>query len=94
MAGLLKAINWSVLVVEDRASTKTQGGVMLPVISRLPPSTGFVYDVSKAAHEEHPEIRPGRRLHFKPFGGREFVWKGVHMRLLRKEDALALLENG
>lgn len=94
MTGDLKAINWSVLVVEDQRSTKTQSGFVIPMLSRLPPSTGFVYGVSERARKDHPEIRPGCRLHYKPFGGREFVWKGVHMRMLHKEDTLALLENG
>ena len=89
----LRAIGWTVLVIEDPLQEQTQSGIALPQMSPLPPSTGRVYSIGSEAHKEHPEIQVGARLHFKPFGGREFLWRDTKMRALGRDDVLALVEH-
>ena len=86
-------LGWSVLVHEEPPAHATNSGILLANISRLPPCTGRVVAVSAAAHKEFPEITVGRRVHFKPFGGLDFKRDGRHLRLLRREDTLALVDD-
>ena len=88
----MRMIGWSILVEPRRVQTSTNSGLMLAPMSRLPPSTGRVMCISRAAAEEYPEIKLGAELHFKPFGGHEFRWDGIEYRVLRREDALAIVE--
>ena len=86
-------LGWSVLVHEEPPAHATNSGIRLAKISWLPPCTGRVVAVSAAAHKEFPEITVGRRVHFKPFGGLDFKRDGRRLRLLRREDTLALVDD-
>jgi co-chaperonin GroES (HSP10) len=94
MTDELRAVGWSILVIEDKPAEKTNSGIELPKMSRLPPCTGRVFSVGSEAHKEHPEIQVGSRLHFKPFGGRTVEWRERKFRVLGREDALALVYSG
>ena len=91
MNGELQAVGWSVLVIEDKPLKKTVSGIDLAVMSRLPPCTGHIYSIGETVKIQYPELRPGQRVYFKPFGGREFVWKGLKFRALAREDLMALV---
>jgi co-chaperonin GroES (HSP10) len=93
MTDELRAIGWSILVIEDRPVEKTGSGIELAQMSRLPPCTGRVFSIGAEAKKEHPEIHVGARLHFKPFGGRAIEWRELKFRVLGREDTLALVEN-
>jgi co-chaperonin GroES (HSP10) len=93
MTGQLRAIGWNVLVIEDKPAEKTNSGLALPQMSRLPPCTGRIFSIGEAAKKEHPELAPAKRVYFRPFNGRELVWQGIRYRLLGRQEALALVES-
>jgi len=93
MTDELRALGWGILVFEDKPLTKTGTGIELARMSRLPPCTGRIFSISDAAKKEHPELKPGERIHFKPFGGQLIEWREIKMRLVGPEDTLAIVEN-
>lgn len=93
MNGKLKALGWTVLVLEEKPSVKTNSGIHLPQMSQIPPSTGNVLSIGPLAAKDHPELKVGMRVHYRPFGGREFKWEGKDYRFLLKEDLLAIVQS-
>lgn len=90
------------LVRQDVAPDRTEGGIELPETSKDAPNTGLVLDAGPGRFNEggvfvKTQLMPGTRVLFAPYTGIEieglkvFSEKGNVLRVLRECDVLAVM---
>jgi len=76
-----------ILVQPDQALTKTAGGIIIPQSQEETPNQGTIIAVSKEAKKR----KVGEKVLYGQYSGFEVAVGGQTFRLIREEDAYAIL---
>lgn len=86
----MKALGDRVFVRVDPPPQKA--GLIWLTRHRNPQSTGRVISVGTGKRMAGWELKPGDRVHFKPYAGREIEFRGQPLLVLEPQDVLAVVE--
>lgn len=83
-----------IIVQQDSAAAKSEGGVLLSAGAQEKPMRGTVVAVGRGRTNEYGELVPmyskaGDRVLFAPFCGSRVEFEGEELLIMREEDVLA-----
>jgi len=103
----IKPLNDWVLLEAGESEEKTAGGIIIPDSAKKKPEWGTVIAAGPGAYKSEKEkgkekekkfipteVKPGDRVLYERYGGREFEIDGQKILMVRESDILGLLNSG
>ena len=81
-----------VLVKNDKAETKTAGGLIIPEAAQEKTQTASVVEVGPGTEDEKITVKVGDRIMYDKYAGTQVKVDGEDYLILRMNDVIAVIE--
>ena len=88
----IKPLADRVLVKNDKAETKTAGGLIIPEAAQEKTQTAVVVEVGPGTDENNNAVKEGDRIVYDKYAGTQVKIDGEDHLILRMSDIIAVIE--
>ena len=88
----IKPLADRVLVKNDKAETKTSGGIIIPEAAQEKTQTAVVVEVGPGTEENPITVKKGNRIMYDKYAGTQVKIDGEEHLILRMSDIIAVIE--
>lgn len=88
----IKPLADRVLVKNDKAETKTSGGIIIPEAAQEKTQTASVIAVGPGTEDEKITVKPGDRIMYDKYAGTQIKIDGEDHLILKMNDIIAVIE--
>ena len=88
----IKPLADRVLVKNDKAETKTAGGLIIPEATQEKTQTAVVVEVGPGTEENPITVKKGDRIMYDKYAGTQVKIDGEDHLILRMSDVIAVIE--
>ena len=89
----IKPLADRVLVKNDKAETKTSGGIIIPEAAQEKTQTATVVEVGPGTDENKITVKKGDRIMYDKYAGTQVKIDGEDHLILRMSDIIAVIED-
>jgi len=82
-----------ILVKNDKAETKTAGGLIIPEAAQEKTQTATVIEVGPGTEENKITVKKGDRIMYDKYAGTQIKIDGEDHLILKMNDVIAIVEN-
>lgn len=88
----IKPLADRVLVMNDKAETKTMGGIIIPEAAQEKTQTATVVEVGPGTDDVKVTVKKGDRIMYDKYSGTQIKIDGVEHLILKMNDIIAIIE--
>lgn len=88
----IKPLADRVLVMNDKAETKTMGGIIIPEAAQEKTQTATVVEVGPGTDDVKVTVKKGDRIMYDKYSGTQIKIDGVEHLILKMNDIIAVIE--
>ena len=88
----IKPLADRVLVKNDKAETKTAGGLIIPEAAQEKTQTAVVVEVGPGTDEDKITVKKGDHIMYDKYSGTQIKMDGEEYLILKMQDVIAIIE--
>ena len=88
----IKPLADRVLVKNDKAETKTAGGLIIPEAAQEKTQTATVVEIGPGTEEEKITVKKGDRIMYDKYAGTQLKLDGEDYLILKMSDIIAIVQ--